>query len=696
MFPKVQSSPPGKVPSLLAVLVLAAAAWAGTVAVVAAEGDLRWPTPYVMGDTSRRPGIESSAAVDENGDIYVGVTFGTTPEKGAVVALTPNGGSVREKWFIDMPDRVEASPMLGPDGSLYIGCFDGKMYSFDKETKAARWVFDANEVSADGLVYIHSTAALSQDGTVLYFGVGTFSGIGTARGALVAIRASDGRYLWSKWVDGPVEASPVVASDGTIYVGSWDGSLYAIHPDGSEKWRRGLDGAIWASAAIAADSTIYVGSIAQEFIAVTPDNQLKWTVPFTTPGSPAIGADGTVFVGNWATGMLCALAPADGRLVWTQEGQPSGWGGSTPTVRSDGVVLYGGADRTVRAYDVASGDVRWSYRTGYQISACPVVSPLPDHSIYIGCADGRLYCLSGNDAGVSTYSNWPTFQGSSSRVGRAPEAVSGGRLLNLSSRGTGTGDNPLIAGFVVSGTTGTRLLLRAVGPTLRDYGIEKPMTDPVMTLWTAQKSSPVFDDWGTSPIADLIATTAASVGAFPLPRGSLDAADVAEYVPGILYSEQVRGKNGPDGVALAEIYDADATSATARLANLSTRGFVGTGDGVLIGGLCVGGGGRVRVLIRGIGPGLTSYGVSGALSRPKLEVFDAKSRLVASNGRWTSEGRKGDIAAANSMVGAFQLDTGAADCALVTGLEPGAYTVILSGVDGEVGTGLIEVYLLPY
>ena len=663
-----------------------------------AEGDLRWRQPWVVGDTTRKPYIESSPAIDDKGDVYIGVKFGTTPESGAVVALSPVGDDVQEKWFINVPDRVEATPLIGPDGMLYIGCLNGKMYARDKDTAGTKWKweYDTNDESPDQLTYIHSSAALSPDGSVLYFGVGTFAGVSDARGALFAIRASDGKFLWAKWTDGPVEASPAVGADGTIYVGSWDHNLYAVRPDGSEKWRRALDSSIWASAALGSDGTIYVGTIGNQFVALTPDNELKWQRPLTTPGSPALGADGTIFVGSWGDGTLCALRPGDGSMLWSREGKPSGGGGSTPTVRGDGVVIFGGADKTMRAYDAATGDIRWSNVIRYEISSCPAVSPQPEHGIFFGAVDGRLYCLRGSDTGLSRYSNWPTFQNGASRTGRAADLYRGGRLSNLASRGSGTADDPLIAGFVVEGTSIQQLLVRAVGPSLRSYGIASPLGDPAMSVWVARAYSIDNDDWGSSPDADTIASTAARVGAFPLARDSKDAAALGLFVSGVLYTEVIKGADGGTGVTLAEIYDADMSNRGARLVNLSTRGHVGTGDGVLIGGLCVGGSGKLRVLVRGVGPGLAKYGVTGTLTRPKLEVFDADSRLMASNLRWTEDGARGDIAAVNAMVGAFPLEETSPDCALVTGLAPGAYTVMLSGVEDAVGTGLIEVYVLPY
>lgn len=666
------------------------------------DGGFRWA--FAMERTSMHPLVESSPAIGSDGTIYVGAVFGTTPESGAVVAITPVGDSgAPEKWRFLLPDRVEASPTIGPDGTIYIGCFDGKFYAINGATGTAKWTspFDTNTQSSEP-TYIHSTAALSRDGTTLYVGVGTFgvSSGSASPGGLYAISTS-GQLLWTHWFNDVVEASPTIAPDGTIYVGSWDHNLYALNPDGTLKWSHTLDGQIWGSAAIGGDGTIYVGSISNEFVALTPDNQVKWQVNLTTVGSAALGADGTVYVGNWGDSNLYALDPATGATKWRSIGQPAA--GSTPTVRADGSILFGGEDAVLRAYDRKDGTVLWSYNipTGGRLFSSPVVAPTADHGIYIGCADGKLYAFHGNSSGVSAYSPWPMFQHDIVHSGCASLPVAGGQLVNMAARGVAGPGLNLIAGFVVRGSGLKPLLIRAVGPTLSLLHVNNPMPDPSLTVHITSSFAPYVNDnwWTNEDLQDLVNTTAA-VGAFPLPDGSKDAAVLAQAIAGLegpvtTYTTTVDSADGNSGVALVETYDADLASSV-RLVNLSARGHVGTGENVLIPSIVIGGGGPLRVLIRAVGPGLVQLGVSGVVAQPSLTVYNGQQQPIASNTGWMSGGLKGDLAGAAALVGAFALPDGSADSAMILSLDPGPYTFQVSGVNGGTGEALVEVYVLPY
>jgi hypothetical protein len=189
--------------------------------------------------------------------------------------------------------------------------------------------------------------------------------------------------------------------------------------------------------------------------------------------------------------------------------------------------------------------------------------------------------------------------------------------------------------------------------------------------------------------------TAATVGAFALPAGSKDAVVLGSLAGG-LYTASVDSPPGDTGVALVEAYDAEPNATGARLVNLSTRAQVGTGDNILIPGLVVGGSDPLRVLVRVVGPGLTAFGVDGALARPTMSVFfGAKGNLMLTNTGWSVGVLKGDIAGAAVVVGAFPLADGSTDCAALMTLSSGAYTIQVSGVGSTTGEALVEVYVLP-
>jgi hypothetical protein len=160
---------------------------------------------------------------------------------------------------------------------------------------------------------------------------------------------------------------------------------------------------------------------------------------------------------------------------------------------------------------------------------------------------------------------------------------------------------------------------------------------------------------------------------------------------------QVSGVGGTTGVALAEVYEV-AYTGTARLVNIATRAFVGTGGNILIPGFVIGGTGFEQLLVRADGPALTAFGVGGALAQPSLTVTaQATGNTIGSNTGWgtNTSPTPAQIASIAASVGAFALTSGSADSALVVNLQPGAYTMQITGVGGTTGVSLAEVYEVP-
>jgi hypothetical protein len=179
-----------------------------------------------------------------------------------------------------------------------------------------------------------------------------------------------------------------------------------------------------------------------------------------------------------------------------------------------------------------------------------------------------------------------------------------------------------------------------------------------------------------------------AAGAFALPAGSADAA-LLRAVPAGPYTMQIAGT--ATGIALAELYDTDAAGRS-RLVNVSARAQVGTGAGILIAGFTISGNVPRRVLIRGVGPGLAPFGVTGALANPALAIYRG-SAVVADNDDW---GGGDTLATAFRAVGAFALPSASSrDSALLVTLNPGSYTAQLTGVNNTTGVALIEVYEAP-
>lgn len=271
-------------------------------------------------------------------------------------------------------------------------------------------------------------------------------------------------------------------------------------------------------------------------------------------------------------------------------------------------------------------------------------------------------------------------------------AVTASRLANVSSRMrvvSGDSSRSLIAGFVVAGAAPKRVLLRAIGPALTGFGVQGALADPRLQLY-ASSGALVTDNDNWSGAETSSAATA--VGAFSLSDGARDSAAVVTLQPGA-YTLVVM-PNGGDGVALAEVYDADpaATTDSSGIINLSSRGQVDGEDNTLVAGFAVKGTAPRRVLIRGIGPALGSFGVAGALSDPTLKIYQ-NGQLVGQNDDWTSAGA--EVTTAATASGAFALAPGSKDSAIVLTLAPGAYSAVVSGAGNSSGAGLVEVYELP-
>ncbi len=274
----------------------------------------------------------------------------------------------------------------------------------------------------------------------------------------------------------------------------------------------------------------------------------------------------------------------------------------------------------------------------------------------------------------------------------APQPSS--RIVNFSARAlSGPGDQTLILGFVVAGN-GKNLLIRGIGPSLSLFGVVNTLADPFLTLYGATGAGATNDNWQTTSAGQdqgaLIAATAARVGAFPLPNGSKDSSLLFTVDSGAHTTGLVR-PNSTTGVALIEIYDTDLISVS-RLINVSARMNVTAGEGTLIAGLVIAGNAPKTVLVRGVGPTLSALGVSGVLADPQITVFSGNTQIAANDNWEIGASTPAVLSAVSAQVGAFALQSGSKDAALLLTLQPGIYTVQVTGVGNTTGVALIEVY----
>jgi WD40 repeat protein len=370
--------------------------------------------------------------------------------------------------------------------------------------------------------------------------------------------------------------------------------------------------------------------------------------------------------------------PASG--TWTATGSLSiARRRSTATLLPNGKVLVAGGDdgttelgttvlSSAELYDPASGI--WT-PTGSLITA-------RRHHIAALLPNGKVLIAGGYDGSNNILSSSELYVG-------PPTAPA---LLNIATRmRVLTGDRVLIGGFIIAGPEMKRVLIRGVGPSLNGVGVT--LSDPTLELHQGDATLATNDNWktrtnGTSQQADIEATTIA-------PANDLEPALLVTLSPGA-YTAILSGKNGGTGVGLVEVYDL-GQGANSRLANISTRGFVDTGDNVMIGGLIVGGGaggGTARALVRALGP---SVPVAGALGDPTLELHDGSGALVASNDNWKT---RPDGSSQQAEIEATGIQPGNdLESALVRTLPPGSYTAIVRGMNNSTGVGLVETYNLP-
>jgi hypothetical protein len=258
----------------------------------------------------------------------------------------------------------------------------------------------------------------------------------------------------------------------------------------------------------------------------------------------------------------------------------------------------------------------------------------------------------------------------------------GPQPLNLSTRGNVlSGEGVLIGGFVITGTESKVVVLRALGPSLSEFGVTGVLGDPVLSLYNSSGALiATNDNWQSDPHNPDIKKNGLA------PDNLLESATFQILPPGA-YTVIVRGKDLATGIGLVELYDLSPLS-NSELKNMSTRGGVGTLDNVLISGFTVGDVGSTTVIVRALGPSLARFGISGVLSDPTLTIFDSTGTAIASNDNWRDNVNAIDVQR-NSLSPPNERES-----ALVLQLPAGEYTAVVSGANGSTGIGLAEVYSL--
>ncbi len=279
---------------------------------------------------------------------------------------------------------------------------------------------------------------------------------------------------------------------------------------------------------------------------------------------------------------------------------------------------------------------------------------------------------------------------------QATVATAPAYLGNISTRAfVQTGDNVMIGGFIVHGSGPKRVVIRAIGPELSQYGIPNPLADPTLELHDGNGALIASNDnWQTTIIGGIITQDQVQdiQNSGHAPGDPSESAIIAN-LPAGNYTAIVRGVNSTTGVALVEVYDL-SPDADSILGNISTRSLVQTGDNVMIGGFIVQGTTPKSVIIRAIGPELSQYGVPNPLADPTLELHDGNGALIASNDNWQTTIIGGIITRdqVQDIQNSGHAPGDASESAIIANVPPGNYTAIVRGVNSTTGVALVEVY----
>jgi len=320
-------------------------------------------------------GIDGSPIIGNDGTVFIGSTDRN------IYALYPNGTL---KWKFQTSDYISSAPALADDGTLYVGSWDEKLYAFNSTNGEKNWVFRTD----DGA--ISSSPAIGKDGTI-YFG--TLKGFD--EGEIIAVNPN-GTKKWIYPTGYYITSDPAIGEDGTIYIGSGDSYLYAMNPDGTLKWRTKTGDYVKGPPSIAEDGTVYIGSFDDYLYALNPTNGSKiWKckVGYGTETNPSIASDGTIYIGGEK---LYAIYP-NGTKRWAFNlGEGRHIHKSCPAISSDGTIYVGTNIGEVSGGDIIAvnpdGTERWRKKivTNEWVDSSPCIGL--DGTVYIGSWDaGRGY-----------------------------------------------------------------------------------------------------------------------------------------------------------------------------------------------------------------------------------------------------------------------------------------------------------------
>jgi len=495
-----------------------------------------------------------------------------------------------------------------------------------------------------------------------------------------------------------VNHNAAAVAAGRLYsFGAGAGETFVYDPN-ANSWsaRRSSHNVHGGTAAVGViNDKIYVaggtGTPSQRELEVYDPVANTWTVkaPMSVPRNHCAGGviNGKFYVaGGRMAGSINALEVYDPQTnSWSARApMPTARSGIAAAVVNNELWVFGGEDpegfiinREVEVYNPVTNTWR-------QLPDMPS----PRHGIWASVIGNKVYLPGGgSSAGFAATNTNQVFTVTNS----GPVS-----LGNISTRSfVQTGDDVMIGGFIVQGTGPKRVIIRAIGPELTQYGIANALANPRLELHNGSGALiGSNDDWQTTIIGGIITGSQVTdiQNSGHAPTVASESAIIANLQPGN-YTAIVRGVNSTTGVALVEVYDLDP-AANSNLGNISTRSFVQTADNLMIGGFIVQGAGTKRVIIRAIGPELAQYGIANPLADPRLELYNATRALIASNDNWQTTILGGIITSnqVSEIQNSGHFPTVATESAIIANLQAGNYTAIVRGVSNTTGVALVEVY----
>jgi outer membrane protein assembly factor BamB len=386
----------------------------------AAPGDILWTAPA-------GGAVYGSPAVDSEGNVYVGSS------NGLVYSWTAAG---QQRWTFDPgPDRdyFDSSPLLAPDGTLYIGCWNDRLYALDQETGALRWSYLTEN-------FILSSPALMPDGRIVF---------GSADGFLHCLNP-DGSLSWAYEVGDPIDASPAVDIDGTIFIGSYAGDFLAVNPDGTLRWSFPVRDAanepvaILSSAAVDVDGRVVFGAKDGRLYCIeesgTGQPELQWFVETSEPidAPPVISRDGTVYVAS-RDGLLLAIDFFGGETWSRFVGDVFYSAAAIDAFDNVYILAFAGNNQSELVAFSNTGTERFRITLPNIFDSSPVIDA--DGRLLFGGYDGNLYCVEAYTSHPD--GGWPFFHQDLRRSGQLQFAP------------------PVHGDRIYLGDTGDRMLLQA-------------------------------------------------------------------------------------------------------------------------------------------------------------------------------------------------------------------------------------------